>query len=54
MIGDFTVKETTTVLKRNSLLLWPPYVIGGHYIFALWFLSIYLSFFARLISAAGD
>ena len=20
--------------------LWPPYVIGGHYIFALWFLSI--------------
>ena len=31
--------------------LWPPYVIGGHYIFALWFLSIYylssiyLSFF---------
>ena len=28
---------------------------AGHYIFALWFLySIYLSFFPRLISAAGD
>ena len=29
-----------------KLLLWPPYVIGGHYIFTLWFLSIfYLSIF---------
>ena len=28
------------------LFLWPPYLIGGHYIFALWFLSsIYLSSF---------
>ena len=29
--------------------LWPPYVIGGHYIFALWFLSsifFFLSFFS--------
>ena len=31
-------------------LLWPPYVIGGNYIFALWLLS----FFPCLISAAGD
>ena len=41
-----------------DLLLWPPYVIGRHYIFALWFLSsIYLllsSFFPRLVSAATD
>ena len=31
-------------LQRSTVqsLLWPPYVIGGHYIFALWFLSIYL------------
>jgi len=38
----------------SILMLWPPYVIGGHYIFARWFLSsIYLSiFFPRLISAA--
>jgi len=27
-------------------LLWPPYEIGGHYIFALWLLSFYLSFFS--------
>jgi len=27
---------------------------AGHYIFALWFLSIYLLFFPRLISAATD
>jgi len=27
---------------------------AGHYIFALWFLSFYLSFFSRLISAAAD
>jgi len=26
--------------------LWSLYVTGGHYIFALWFLSIYLSFFS--------
>jgi len=35
--------------QTESVLLWPPYVIGGHYIFALWFLSIYLlssSFFS--------
>ena len=53
---------------QHSVLLWPPYVIGqaalcnraDHYIFALWFLSsifyllsIYLSFFPRLISAAA-
>ena len=25
-------------------LLWPPYVIGGHYIFALWFVSFFLLF----------
>jgi len=30
-------------LVVQLLLLWPPYVIGGHYIFALWFLYIYLS-----------
>jgi len=30
----------------TATFLWPPYVIGGHYVFALWFLSIfYLSFF---------
>ena len=27
---------------------------AGHYIFAMWFLSIYLSFFPHLISAAAD
>ena len=33
-------------------MLWPPYVIGGHYIFALWFLLSSSSFlFPRLISA---
>jgi len=40
-----------------SMLLWPPYGIGQavHYIVALWFLSIFLSFFfPRLISAAAD
>ena len=39
----------------TSSSLWPPYVIGGHYIFALRFLSIYLLlfFFPRLISAAA-
>jgi len=26
--------------------LWPPYEIGGHYIFALRLLSIFLSFFS--------
>jgi len=26
----------------------------GHYIFALWFLSIFLFFVPRLISAVGD
>jgi len=37
------------------MLLWPPYEIGSHYIFALWLLSFFLSFFIpRLISAAGD
>ena len=25
-------------------LLWPPYEIGGHYIFAMWLLSFFLSF----------
>jgi len=30
-------------ILSSCRLLWPPYVIGGHYIFALWFLSsIYL------------
>ena len=41
----------------TATFLWPPYVIGGHYVFALWFLSIfYLSsfFIPRLISAASD
>jgi len=39
---------------ETEVLLWPPYVIGGHYIFALWFLSIFFSFFfPRLISAAA-
>jgi len=28
--------------------LWPPCVIGGHYIFALWFISIYLLSFIFL------
>jgi len=27
---------------------------AGHYIFATWFLSIFLSFFPRLISAVAD
>jgi len=27
---------------------------AGHYIFALWFLSFFLSFFPRLIPAAAD
>jgi len=46
--------KSTKRLQHNHLL-WPPYVIWGHYIFALWFLSsIYLSssFFPCLISAA--
>jgi len=25
----------------NNMLLWPPYVIGGHYIFSLWLLSFF-------------
>ena len=28
-----------------SFFLWPPYEIGGHYIFALWLLSFFLSIF---------
>jgi len=49
-------RKVGVVLKSTVFFfLWPPYVIGGHYIFALWFLSIYLlSFFPRLISAATD
>jgi len=43
--------------QLRSILLWPPYVIGGQYIFLPcdFYLSIvYLSFFPRLISAATD
>ena len=36
------------------VLLWPPYEIGGDYIFALWLLSFFLSFYPRLLSVAGD
>jgi len=42
------VYEVDTEVIRSALcLLWPPYVIGGHYIFTLGFLSIFyrLSFF---------
>jgi len=46
------------LLMLNWRCLWPPYVIGGHYIFALYFLSSFFfllsSFFPRLISAAVD
>jgi len=39
----------------SFLLMAALYVIGGHYIFVLWFLpSIYLSFFRRLISAVAE
>ena len=40
----------------DHLLLWSPYVIGQTIIFLPcgYYLSIYLSFFPRLISAAGD
>jgi len=38
-------------LVSSSFFLWPPYVIGGHYIFALWFLSIYLSIYLLLFSS---
>jgi len=38
-----------------SEFLCPPYVIGGHYIFALWFLcSIYLSVFFSLHNLSGQ
>jgi len=45
----------TLCTLQMFVLLWLPYVIGGHYIFALRFLSsiVYL-FFPRLISAATD
>jgi len=29
--------------RHWKILLWPPYVIGGHYIFALWLLSFFLA-----------
>jgi len=32
----------------------PIWTMAGHYIFALWFLSFFLSFFPRLISAVAD
>jgi len=38
-----------TLSKVNWL--WPPYVIGGHYIFALWFLSIF--FFYSSLNLSG-
>jgi len=67
LLTVFKISQRKTTAKEAMLLsvehdvcpmlfLWPLYVIGGgHYIFDLWFLSsIYLSFFPRLILAAGD
>ena len=48
---------TTAAPNGNCHYLWPPYVIGGPLYFCpvvSFFLSIYLLFFPRLISAATD
>jgi len=38
--------KTSVDLRTGFVrLLWPPYVIGGHNIFALWLLSFFLSIF---------
>jgi len=43
---------TTTTTTTTMAALWNR---AGHYIFALWFLSFFFSFFfPRLISAVGD
>jgi len=49
---DGYISQEAPVLSRvpqgtvlGPLLLWPPYEIGGHYIFALWLLSFFLSIF---------
>jgi len=43
------------VCTRNLLIMAAQHSRCGHYIFALWFLlSIYVSFFPRLISAVAD
>jgi len=36
------------VIFSSCGFLWPPYEIGGHYIFALWLLSFFLSFYLSI------
>jgi len=42
------------LLVRCQLIMAALWNRTGHYIFALWFLSFFLSFFPGLISAAAD
>jgi len=43
----------SSVLGLGRCYLWPPYEIGGHYIFALWLLSFFLSFFYSSPNLSG-
>ena len=52
--GDVSGRATVCYSRLAELFMVALCNRADHYIFALWFLSIYLSFFPRLISAVGD